>query len=41
MKKIYRSPYEAYPFLADEARKYDCDFEILTDEIASLTGLLA
>lgn len=38
---IYRSPYEAYPFLADAADDLRCDFEILTDRIASSTGLLA
>lgn len=39
-KKIYRSADEAYPFLADAPEKLFCDFEILTDEIASMTGLL-
>lgn len=34
----YRSPYEAYPFLADDADDLRCDFELLTDELASLTG---
>ncbi len=37
----YRSPYEAYPFLADEDQDLRCDFEILTDRMSSLTGLLA
>lgn len=37
----YRSPYEAYPFLADAPEDLRCDFEILTDLIASLTGELA
>ncbi len=37
----YRSPYEAYPFLADASEDLRCDFELLTDEISSLTGLLA
>ena len=37
---IYRSKYEAYPFLCDAADDLRCDFEILTDEIASLTGFL-
>lgn len=37
---IYRSPYEAYPFLADAAEDLRCDFELLTDEMSSLTGLL-
>jgi len=39
--KTYRSPYEAYPFLADSADDLRCDFEILTDRISSMTGLLA
>ncbi len=37
---VYRSEQEAYPFLADEADDLRCDFEILTDKISSLTGLL-
>ncbi len=37
----YRSPYEAYPFLCDEGEDLRCDFELLTDEMASQTGLLA
>lgn len=37
---IYRSPYEAYPFLADDINDIRCDFEIFTDEIASYTSLL-
>ncbi len=37
----YRSPYEAYPFLADEGTDLTCDFELYTDELSSLTGLLA
>lgn len=37
---IYRSPYEAYPFLCDNSANLCCDFELLTDEIASRTGLL-
>ena len=41
MENIYRSPDEAYPFLADEPQDLRCDFELLTDELASLTGLLA
>ncbi len=40
MKK-YRSPYEAYPFLSEDSRDLRCDFEILTDRLASQTGLLA
>lgn len=41
MMNLYRSPYEAYPFLADSPEDLRCDFELLTDEISSLTGLLA
>lgn len=37
---MYRSPYEAYPFLADDDEDLRCDFEIATDRLASLTGLL-
>lgn len=37
---MYRSKYEAYTFLSDAPEDLRCDFEILTDEIASLTGLL-
>ena len=37
---LYRSPYEAYPFLCDDSENLCCDFELLTDEIASHTGLL-
>ena len=37
---LYRSPYEAYPFLSDENDDLRCDFELLTDELASRTGLL-
>ncbi len=37
---MYRSPYEAYPFLCDESRDLRCDFELLTDDMASRTGLL-
>lgn len=39
--KLYRSPYEAYPFLADADEDLRCDFEILTDRMSSMTGLLA
>lgn len=39
--KLYRSPYEEYPFLADEDADLRCDFEILTDRMSSMTGLLA
>ncbi len=38
--EIYRSRYEAYPFLSDHTDDLRCDFEILTDEIASMTGYL-
>ena len=38
--ELYRSPYEAYPFLSDGADDLRCDFELLTDEMASMTGLL-
>lgn len=40
MSKVYRSKYEAYPFLSDPSEDLRCDFEILTDETASLIGLL-
>lgn len=39
-KEVYRSKYEAYPFLSDEENDLRCDFEIFTDEIASQIGLL-
>lgn len=38
--KVYRSPYEAYPFLSDDSDDLRCDFELMTDELASATGLL-
>lgn len=38
--KVYRSKYEAYPFLSDAPDDLRCDFEIFTDEIASHIGLL-
>ncbi len=38
---LYRSPWEAYPFLCDDSSDLCCDFELLTDEITSMTGLLA
>ena len=38
--ELYRSPYEAYPFLCDSGDDLRCDFELLTDEMASRTGLL-
>ena len=34
MENIYRSPDEAYPFLADEPQDLRCDFELLTDELS-------
>jgi cob(I)alamin adenosyltransferase len=37
---LYRSPYEAYPFLCDRSDDLRCDFELLTDEMSSRTGLL-
>ena len=37
----FRSPYEAYPFLCDPDADVRCDFEIMTDAMASRTGLLA
>lgn len=37
---VYKSPFEAYPFLRDPASDLRCDFEILTDKMASATGLL-
>jgi cob(I)alamin adenosyltransferase len=43
MKKastVYRSPYEAYPFLADAPEDLRCDFELMTDRMASEIGLL-
>lgn len=39
--KLYRSPYEAYPFLADADEDLRCDFEIMTDRMSSTIGLLA
>ena len=39
--ELYRSPWEAYPFLSDDSADLRCDFELLTDEITSMTGLLA
>jgi ATP:cob(I)alamin adenosyltransferase len=41
MNKLYRSPYEAYPFLSDESEDLRCDFEIYTDKLSSMTGLLS
>lgn len=38
--ELYRSPYEAYPFLSEEGEDLRCDFELLTDRMASETGLL-
>ena len=39
-EKRYKSKFEAYPFLSEPANDLKCDFEILTDEIASHIGLL-
>lgn len=38
--KTYHSPHEAYPFLSDDSADLRCDFELMTDEMASMTGLL-
>ncbi len=38
--ELYHSPYEAYPFLSDSGDNLCCDFELLTDEMASAVGLL-
>lgn len=38
--EIYRSRYEAYPYLSDDPDDLRCDYELLTDELASLTGML-
>ena len=40
MEKMYRSPYEAYPYLSSKPEDLRCDFELMTDELASMTGLL-
>jgi cob(I)alamin adenosyltransferase len=40
MKERYVNEYTAYPFLRDDASDLKCDFEILTDEISSMIGLL-
>lgn len=40
MSELYRSKYEAYPFLSDPTDDLRCDFEILTDELSSMIGLL-
>ena len=37
---MYRSPYEAYPFLSDCEEDLRCDFELATDRLASLCGCL-
>lgn len=37
---VYRSKYEAYPFLSDASDDLRCDFEIFTDELTSHIGLL-
>lgn len=38
--KVYRSEFEAYPFLCDASLDYRCDFELFTDDMASQIGLL-
>ncbi len=40
MSIIYKSPYEAYPFLSDASEDLRCDFEIYTDKVASMIGML-
>ena len=40
MNEIYRSKYEACPSLCAKPGDLRCDFEILMDEVASMTGLL-
>jgi len=37
---IYRSKYEACPLICEKGNDVICDFAILTDEVASMTGLL-
>ena len=37
---IFLKKYIAYPFLYDDPSDLKCDFEILTDELASMIGLL-
>lgn len=36
----YISPYEAYPFLSESGLSILCDYELKTDKLASLTGIL-
>ncbi len=39
---MYRSEYEAYPFLSeDKTKSVACDFEIMSDEVVSKIGYLA
>ncbi len=40
MSGVYRSPFEAYPYLSDSSGDLRCDFELMTDELASGTGML-
>ena len=40
-EKLYRSEFEAYPFLADSDTDIRCDFEIHTDRLSSMAGVLA
>lgn len=37
---MYRSPFEAYPFLCDDGADLRCDFELATDRLSSAIGLL-
>ena len=39
-EKLRKSPYEAYPFLGDASDDLRCDFELMTDRMASEVGLL-
>lgn len=38
--KLYRSPYEAYPFLHESLSDLRCDFELATDGLANKIGML-
>lgn len=38
---LYRSEFEAYPFLADSDTDIRCDFEIHTDRMSSMAGVIA
>lgn len=37
---MYRSKFEAYPFLSEKSTSLACDFEILSDEVTSKIGHL-